>query len=429
MAVSSKSHMAAASAVLDLDAVPGKLVLVDVEQRIIAANQRFAARVGLSLEALRGQPVADFLADSDAALLRQRLTDLRALPQRMMVPFDASLRTPDGRDFDVTCSLAPRHDAAGALIGASVLFVDCTVRKSAERAQEEYTHSLEQLYCDLEQRTNELSAAYADLHEARVRTAAAEELARVEQMKTAFIDVAAHELRTPVTLLTGVLDCLQREGEETVREHLTQSAQRSARRLSSVLNMALKLLAADRPELTGRFQPHSLRQLLTDAASDVAPFVELRGLTLRTEMPADLPPVEMDVSMMRDALINLLMNAIKFTPDGGEITLRAGLSEDQQSAWFAVTDTGLGIDDDDRPYIFERFFASFDTRHHSSGSFEFNTRGPGFGLALVRKFVLLHGGQVTVQTAAGAGSTFTVTWPRTQEQRQQGAGEPGVLPC
>jgi signal transduction histidine kinase len=118
----------------------------------------------------------------------------------------------------------------------------------------------------------------------------------------------------------------------------------------------------------------------------------------------------MDASQLRDVAVNLLNNAIRFSPDGARIEFQARRHGDAH-VQFAVRDEGVGISEADLPHIFERFFGTVDTRHHSSGSYEFKTRGAGCGLALVRKFVELHGGNVRVDSQEGEGSTFTVTLP------------------
>jgi signal transduction histidine kinase len=103
------------------------------------------------------------------------------------------------------------------------------------------------------------------------------------------------------------------------------------------------------------------------------------------------------------------MNAIKFTPDGGAITLSARRADG--AVEFRVADTGVGIPEGELPHVFERFFTTFDTIHHSTGSYEFGKRGMGIGLAIVKSFVEMHGGTVGVESSPGEGSTFWFTLP------------------
>ena len=105
-----------------------------------------------------------------------------------------------------------------------------------------------------------------------------------------------------------------------------------------------------------------------------------------------------------------MMNAIRFTPDGGEIGLIVRDS-DTGSLEFRVTDTGIGVADEDSAHIFDEFFTSLDTLRHSSGESEFGTRGLGLGLAIVKKFVEMHGGEVGQESREGKGSSFWFTLP------------------
>jgi signal transduction histidine kinase len=108
--------------------------------------------------------------------------------------------------------------------------------------------------------------------------------------------------------------------------------------------------------------------------------------------------------------VQLLVNAIKFTPDGGRIYLAACKNPDGTTA-ITVADTGVGIDAASLPRIFESFFTRFDVSRHSSGDFEFNRRGLGLGLSMVKLFVEMHGGRVEVASELGKGSRFTLVLP------------------
>jgi signal transduction histidine kinase len=137
--------------------------------------------------------------------------------------------------------------------------------------------------------------------------------------------------------------------------------------------------------------------------------VELRHQHLNRQWPADLGPIEVDPPKLRDCLNQLLLNAIKFTPDGGTITLaavRVGAKVE-----IRVEDTGDGMDSAALAHLFEPFFTGFDVSKHSSGKFEYGRKGIGLGLSVVKRFVELHGGVVTGQSQLGNGSTFTITLP------------------
>jgi signal transduction histidine kinase len=110
-------------------------------------------------------------------------------------------------------------------------------------------------------------------------------------------------------------------------------------------------------------------------------------------------------------ITNLIINAIKFTPDGGRVTVAAA-PDGPDAVTIAVSDTGIGISPDEQAHLFEPFFTGYDTMRHSSGRFEFGKRGIGLGLSLVKRYVELHGGAIDVESAQGAGSTFRIRLPR-----------------
>ena len=134
-------------------------------------------------------------------------------------------------------------------------------------------------------------------------------------------------------------------------------------------------------------------------------------------------------------LTNLIVNAIKFTPDGGTIAVHAA-GEGPDRVRFRVTDRGRGIPSEDRLHLFEPFFTGNDTMHHSSGEYQYGKRGMGLGLCLVKAFVELHGGSVDVDTAPGRGSCFSFTLPRTHSPagprptspRRDGSLQPSLPP-
>jgi signal transduction histidine kinase len=181
----------------------------------------------------------------------------------------------------------------------------------------------------------------------------------------------------------------------------------------------IKLLLANHFERPLNRQEVDLSTLLRTTAADVATFIEQRSQRLELDLPADLGTVNVEGEKIRDSVLQLLCNAVKFTPDGGVVRLSATRLPDG-GVQIQVTDTGVGIEEACRPRIFEPFFTRFDVSRHSSGVYEFDRRGLGLGLSVVKAFVEMHGGQVTVQSDVGKGSTFTIMLPR------QAVGEKGL---
>ncbi len=133
------------------------------------------------------------------------------------------------------------------------------------------------------------------------------------------------------------------------------------------------------------------------------------------EIEPQLGSIDADSAKIMDILINLLANAIKFTPDSGTIRVQAqSLEGNPEWVRVVIKDEGVGVHPGEQQYLFEPFFTGFDTLHHSSGDYQFGKRGIGLGLCLVKTFVELHGGRVEVQSTPDRGSSFVFFLPRRQ---------------
>jgi signal transduction histidine kinase len=239
------------------------------------------------------------------------------------------------------------------------------------------------------------------------------ELMKSNQLKHAFIQVASHELRTPLTILMGLTRLAGKAGNaaEPLKGWLGR-IEAAGKRLQLLVDQIISMLVANKFERPLERTPTDLGELLKSAADDVRPFVELRGQTLDVELAPNLGSLSLEAPRIRDALNHLLLNAIKFTPDGGRISLtgaRAGGNGD--GAVIRVADNGAGIEPEAREKLFDPFFTGFDVSHHSSGHFEHGRKGLGLGLPLVKSFVEMHGGKIDVDSEIGKGTTFTMTLP------------------
>jgi signal transduction histidine kinase len=254
------------------------------------------------------------------------------------------------------------------------------------------------LLAQLRQKNQELEEANASLVQAN-------------DLKKAFIKVASHELRTPQTIILGLADLARRMA--TLGPPAKDWLERiygAAQRLNGMTDQMLKLLLADDFNRPLDRREVDLGPLLRLAAGDVATFVEWRHQHLEVDLAPDLGSLAVEPDKIRDCVTLLLLNAIKFTPDGGTIRLAARRLADG-GAEISVSDTGLGIDKASLDRLFDPFFTRFDVSRHSSGVFEFDRRGLGLGLTLVKAFVELHRGRIRPDSEPGRGSTFTITLP------------------
>lgn len=246
-------------------------------------------------------------------------------------------------------------------------------------------------------------------------------LAETNRLKSAFIEVASHELNTPVAVVLGMTELwkssLSAEASPAQRGWV-ERIHLAARRLAATNERMFKLVRADEFGQTLDVRPTEIEPLIRRVVGELKPFLEVRAQTIALDLADDLGGAEVDPAKLADILTNLIINAIKFTPDGGTIRFVARPDRaddgdgDHDAVLFRTIDEGVGIEAADRPHLFEPFFTGFDTMHHSSGDFQFGKRGIGLGLCLVKTFVELHGGKVGFQSTPGAGTTFEFTIPR-----------------
>lgn len=260
----------------------------------------------------------------------------------------------------------------------------------------------------------ERKALIAELREANDRLVKAnEELSRVDRLKTAFIEVASHEFNTPITLVLGLTDLLRLSTPDRPDEEaeILRQITSSGRQLSRLVTSMLTLLRAEDFRRTLERRPVDLPGLILDVIDRVRPFLHARGLRLTLEAPAELGDFDLDADKVSAALVNLMTNAIKFTPDRGEVALRAH-ADGPDWAEIRVEDRGVGIDPEAFQHLFEPFFTQLDPSCHSSGEFGFQKRGLGLGLSIARQFVEMHGGSVAAVRLPEGGTRMTVRLPR-----------------
>jgi signal transduction histidine kinase len=244
-------------------------------------------------------------------------------------------------------------------------------------------------------------------------TRANQELAEANVLKSAFIEVASHEFNTPITLVLGLSELLRllNPDREPREREIVERIAGSARQLARLVASTLTLMRTEDFRQTLRREPVALAPLLKDVAGRVEPFVASRHQKFEVRVDDDLGEFEIDAAKIGDAVLNLLTNAIKFTPDGGEVSLTSRLVSADE-AEIVVADRGIGVEDRSLRQMFQPFFTEFDPSRHSSGDFGFQKRGLGLGLSIVRQFIELHGGGVSAESTPGQGTRITLRLPR-----------------
>ncbi len=287
---------------------------------------------------------------------------------------------------------------------------DRMVIKMANTFTEESFTFIKKLNKSLEQRVRERTK---ELQRAK------DELERIDRAKSDFIRIAAHELRTPLTLVQGYVSMLAAEefrDKERIKP-LLQGLSKGIARLESIIRDLIDVSYIDAEVLTLSLQPVSIPQIFQSLTTEFQPALMVRHLNLYFKGLEELPPVEGDPLRLRQVFYHLLSNAIKYTPDGGSITVMGELIKgEQEFVHITVKDTGIGIPPDKLERIFDKFYRVEDFKHHSTSKTDFKGAGPGLGLTIAKGIVEAHGGKIWAESPGYdeerlPGSSFHVVLP------------------
>lgn len=348
-----------------LDAVSEAVVLVAPDRRLVSVNRRFRELFGLADADVLGRRFSD-LGDevdrifADPAAFRARLDGTIQDPDSSFTGL-VGQRRPFQRELELFST--PVRNTAGEHLGRLYTFRDVTREREVDR------------------------------------------------MKSEFVSLVSHELRTPLTSIKGYIDLMLEEGigdgaTATEVEEYLGIIKTNADRLMNLINDLLDIsrMEAGRVELKRRRV--DLHEAVRGVASALRPQIDARNQRLAIDLEPGELPMWGDPDRIAQILTNLLSNAYKYTPDGGQITVRVR----RLDGWVQtdVADTGIGLSPEDESRLFERFFRSGNEAARRAG-------GTGLGLAITKSLVELHGGQIKVTSAPGKGSTFSFTLPIAEE--------------
>jgi PAS domain S-box-containing protein len=253
-----------------------------------------------------------------------------------------------------------------------------------------------------DQLANTYNTAVSNVYAYEQEQKRAEALAEIDRSKTAFFSNVSHEFRTPLTLMLGPLeDLLQRTQMPADIKAPVEATHRNALRLLKLVNNLLDYSRVEAGRAQAAYQRLDLAELTTDLASSFRSIIEKAGMQLRVEAEPMQSSAYVDRQMWEKIVLNLLSNAFKYTLAG---TISVSLKQEGNQAVLKVQDTGVGIPEKELPHMFERF-------HRVENSAGRTHEGTGIGLSLVHELVHLHGGEITVSSTEGTGSTFTVSIP------------------
>ncbi len=347
------------------------IISTDKEGNIVLFNEGAESLLGYRGEEIIGRRVTALFESEDRA--KEVMRRMRKQGGTVSA-FETTLQTKDG-------SLNP------VLISASILY--------DEEGQEVGTVGFNK---DLRQ----LKQAEKELQEAKEAAEAA------NQAKSMFLANMSHELRTPMNAIIGYSEMLQEEAEDLGQEHFIPDLQKihaAGKHLLGLINDVLDLSKIEAGRMDLFLETFDIPTVIRDVVTTINPLVEKNANTLQVHCADDLPAMRADLTKVRQALFNLLGNACKFTEQG---TITLGVAREMRDGEarisFRVTDTGIGMTPEQMGKLFQAFSQADASTSRKYG-------GTGLGLAISQKFCRMMGGDITVESAPGQGSTFTIQLP------------------
>jgi len=333
-------------------------------------NARFQEYTGYTEDELLGTDSLSLVAPNDSDRVRE--TAIRMLKGEAVAPYEFQVLTKSGETAWVLETVASiEFHGARAVVGN---FVDITERRKAEE-------ELQRLYALERGMRHELEA---------------ERKKRIE-----FTRALVHELKTPLTPVLAAAELLLQKTKDESSLKLVKSLERSASNLNRRVDDFMDLIRGETDMLSLDLAPLNPVSLLEDVAQEMTPVAANAGRFLATDLPSSAPDIQADSDRLRQVVQNLLNNAIKYSPSGGTITLSAMV--DGTSLVVEVHDSGHGIPKNDLGRLFDPYFRRVQDRSRLGGL--------GLGLALSKKLVELHGGEMWVTSGRGKGTTFSFSLP------------------
>ena len=379
---------------------------------IAIAAAWYAIRRGRDLRRATALIARQRATDAEHTATREaERTDDRVLHDLLtagVLRLDATLHITDGNAAaHVLLGRAP-----GSLAGRTLLeaFLDRGVEGIARSAQADGTASGEAKLADVDGPTLVVRAQRTADDGLWMVLEDVSELRRLQRIRTEFIDNLSHELRTPLTTVSLLAETLSRDADaagDAVPARIRDRVAKIELETGHLVQMVNELLDLSRIESGGTLDlvdGVDMGRLAGESAERLRLFADRQGVTLRVEAERDLPPVRGDRARLGQVVVNLVHNAVKFSPDGGDVIVRSEHAGEEVVT--SVEDHGIGIPKAAQPRVFERFYKVDRARQRGEAG-----GGTGLGLAIARHVVEQHGGRIWVASKEGRGSTFSFALP------------------
>lgn len=376
-----------------IESAPVPLAIVrDAREQVRFANRAFAEALDTAYDALFDRPLADLFADPNA--VDRRLREVRS---GQVASAAAPLTNARGNSVLFTAWRIndPERDEVGVLLAAGRAAEEGSTEEALKRTLRDVNEAL--LITALEEQAH------------------AEEARSESEAKSVFLASVSHELRTPLNSILGYSDLLDAGVPEELPEALRSHVERIRSAAQHLLSLIEQIIEASRAEFDERVNAErfDIAAFLPEVVDLVRSRAKAAGLELRLERSVDSLEVVSDRRKIRQILLNLVVNAIKFTEDG---EVRAVLDHTDETFILRVTDTGVGMSQEEQAHVFRRFWQVGSSSVRTEG-------GMGIGLWVVRTLVDAMDGEITLESAPGEGSTFTVELPRMSSPTEpSGAG-------
>ena len=389
-----------------IEATNDMVLITDSAGLVSVFNERATEILGYTRQDLTGLAIGSLIKDDSWELIQKELDK-----KSVLTGYEAVVIGFGFREFDARLNAIVLRDQDGNPSGSIFVLKNLTEERDLMKALEDKTKALEELNENLEKKVMERTEEFEKINR---------ELERANQLKGRFISNMSHELRTPLNSIIGFSDVLLErtfgdlsENQERYVKNIFSAGKHLLELINNVLDIAK--IEAGKYEMV--YETFPIGTIADEVINIMMPLAENKFIEIVVSIGEGISDVTADKVKLKQILYNLLSNAIKFTPEGGKVGITIAMEEniDGRYPWaipglefvrFSVWDTGIGIGPEDKEKIFDEF-------EQADSTFSRKYGGVGLGLALTKKLIELHGGNITLESTLGEGSTFSFLIPVT----------------